>query len=86
MGGAVTITAERIEKAGLSPGPKKGPLEWLTTTDHKRIGILYMFTAFFFFLLAGFLAMLIRAELARPGLEVVSRVLATTSCSPCTAA
>ncbi|MBW3611735.1 MAG: cytochrome c oxidase subunit I [Actinomycetota bacterium] len=48
-----------------------GILAWLTTTDHKRIGISYMVTAFAFFLLAGALAMVIRAELAEPGLEVV---------------
>jgi cytochrome c oxidase subunit I len=45
---------------------------WLTTTDHKVIGNLYMVTAFGFFLLAGFMAMVIRAELARPGLQIVS--------------
>ncbi|CAN5771735.1 cytochrome c oxidase subunit I [soil metagenome] len=48
-----------------------GILAWLTTTDHKRIGISYMVTAFAFFLLAGALAMVMRAELAQPGLEVV---------------
>ncbi|WP_255951454.1 aa3-type cytochrome oxidase subunit I [Streptomyces odontomachi] len=47
-------------------------LDYLTTTDHKVIGNLYMATAFGFFLLAGGLAMLMRAELARPGLQVVS--------------
>ncbi|MET7622522.1 cytochrome c oxidase subunit I [Streptomyces sp. NPDC005408] len=45
---------------------------WLTTTDHKVIGNLYMVTAFGFFLFAGVLAMLMRAELARPGLQIVS--------------
>jgi cytochrome c oxidase subunit 1 len=45
---------------------------WLTTTDHKVIGNLYMVTAFWFFLLAGLMAMVIRAELARPGLQIVS--------------
>lgn len=45
---------------------------WLTTTDHKVIGNLYIVTAFGFFLLAGVLAMLMRAELARPGLQIVS--------------
>ncbi|MDP9452984.1 MAG: cbb3-type cytochrome c oxidase subunit I, partial [Actinomycetota bacterium] len=48
-----------------------GILAWLTTTDHKRIGISYMVTSFAFFLLAGALAMVMRAELAEPGLEVV---------------
>ncbi|MFN2504142.1 MAG: cytochrome c oxidase subunit I [Acidimicrobiales bacterium] len=44
---------------------------WLSTTDHKRIGILYMLTAFAFFLVGGVLALLIRAELAQPGVQVV---------------
>src|SRR2546423_1900830 len=46
-------------------------LDWLTTTDHKKIGILYLVTAFFFFLVGGILALMIRAELARPGLQYV---------------
>ncbi|WP_086562893.1 cytochrome c oxidase subunit I [Streptomyces africanus] len=45
---------------------------YLTTTDHKTIGNMYLVTAFAFFLLAGVLAMLMRAELARPGLQIVS--------------
>ncbi|MCN9240306.1 cytochrome c oxidase subunit I [Streptomyces sp. RY43-2] len=47
-------------------------LRWATTTDHKVIGRLYMVTAFCFFLLAGLLAMGMRAELARPGLQFMS--------------
>lgn len=39
---------------------------WLTTVDHKRIGILYGTTAFAFFLLGGLEALLMRAQLARP--------------------
>ncbi|MFG2638013.1 cytochrome c oxidase subunit I [Streptomyces sp. NPDC048362] len=46
---------------------------FLTTTDHKTIGNMYLATAFAFFLLAGILAMLMRAELARPGLQIVSK-------------
>ncbi|MEU7483789.1 cytochrome c oxidase subunit I [Streptomyces sp. NPDC042319] len=45
---------------------------WLTTTDHKKIGSLYMVTAFAFFLLGGLLALSMRAELARPGLQLLS--------------
>ncbi|HEY6076776.1 MAG TPA: cbb3-type cytochrome c oxidase subunit I, partial [Gaiella sp.] len=37
---------------------------WLVTVDHKRIGILYIATAGFFFALSGFLALLIRTQLA----------------------
>ncbi|MEU0400575.1 cytochrome c oxidase subunit I [Streptomyces sp. NPDC006197] len=47
--------------------------DYLTTTDHKKIGNLYLVTAFGFFLAAGLMAMLMRAELARPGLQIVTR-------------
>jgi cytochrome c oxidase subunit 1 len=60
----------RHEEPPSSP-PARGILAWLTTTDHKRIGVSYMVTAFAFFLLGGALALVMRAELARPGLQVV---------------
>ena len=44
-------------------------------TDHKVIGIQYLITSFFFLLVGGVLAMLIRAELLTPQLNVVSRQL-----------
>ncbi|RSS78750.1 cytochrome c oxidase subunit I [Streptomyces sp. WAC06614] len=47
-------------------------LRLLSTTDHKVIGYLYLVTAFGFFLFGGILALLMRAELARPGLQLVS--------------
>jgi cytochrome c oxidase subunit 1 len=43
----------------------------LSTTDHKVIGYLYLGTSFCFFLVAGLMAMVIRAELAAPGLQFV---------------
>ncbi|MGI8435169.1 MAG: aa3-type cytochrome oxidase subunit I [Nocardioidaceae bacterium] len=46
-------------------------VKYITTTDHKLIGNLYLITSFAFFLIGGVMAMLIRAELARPGLQVV---------------
>jgi len=46
-------------------------LEWLTTTDHKKIGVLYISTAFGFFMLGGILALFIRTQLAWPGLTFV---------------
>jgi cytochrome c oxidase subunit 1 len=46
-------------------------VDWLTTTDHKKIGHLYLITSFAFFLVAGVMALLMRAELARPGLQLV---------------
>ncbi|WP_433828629.1 aa3-type cytochrome oxidase subunit I [Actinoplanes sp. CA-015351] len=44
----------------------------LRTTDAKQIGIMYMITAFVFFMLGGLMALLMRAELARPGMQVLS--------------
>jgi cytochrome c oxidase subunit 1 len=46
-------------------------VKWVTTTDHKVIGNLYFITSFVFFLLGGLMALLIRAELIAPGLQVV---------------
>ena len=45
---------------------------WLTTVDHKRIGILYGVSAFAFFLLGGVEALIIRLQLARPNSALVS--------------
>jgi cytochrome c oxidase subunit I len=53
------------------PQRAAGFLGFLTTTDHKRIGIAYMVTAFAFFLIGGALAELIRVELYSPGRQVV---------------
>jgi cytochrome c oxidase subunit 1 len=47
-------------------------LTYLTTTDHKVIGNLYLVTSFAFFLFGGLLAMGMRAELARPGMQLFS--------------
>ncbi|MET7763387.1 cytochrome c oxidase subunit I [Streptomyces sp. NPDC005336] len=64
-------------------GPAAGPVwlprqgrvvvDWLTTTDHKKIGHLYLISSFGFFLVGGVLALVMRAELARPGLQIVSQ-------------
>jgi cytochrome c oxidase subunit I len=56
----------------LAPQPRGGLLGWLTTTDHKRIGILYFINSFAFFAIAGILALLIRTELAEPGKQILS--------------
>jgi len=46
--------------------------EWLMTTDHKKIGIMYMITGFFFFLAGGVEALMIRTQLAVPNGKVLS--------------
>src|SRR2546428_477571 len=43
-----------------------GILEWISTTDHKKIGVLYLTTTFFFFLAGGLLALGVRTQLATP--------------------
>ncbi|WP_418953080.1 cytochrome c oxidase subunit I [Streptomyces katrae] len=59
------VTGERV-RAGSQV------LRLLSTTDHKVIGNMYLVTAFGFFLFGGVLALVMRAELARPGLQIVS--------------
>src|SRR5919199_2101095 len=58
-----------------TPGghPRAGLLGYLTTVDHKKIGILYLCTAFGVFFAGGILAMLVRAELAEPGLQYMGQ-------------
>jgi cytochrome c oxidase subunit 1 len=51
---------------------RSGLYEWLTTTDHKKIGILYLVNSFLFFFIGGIFALMVRTELARPGLQFVS--------------
>jgi len=71
--------------ATLSPAPtttvnggakveRKGNIlvKWITTTDHKTIGYLYLITSFIYFCIGGVLALVMRAELFTPGLDVVS--------------
>ncbi|GDX24651.1 putative cytochrome c oxidase subunit 1-alpha [Actinomycetes bacterium] len=64
---------DRSESTVLNPGNKgRAIVGWLTTTDHKRIGHLYLITTFIWFLFGGLLALIMRAELARPGLQFLS--------------
>ncbi|HEV8671185.1 MAG TPA: cytochrome c oxidase subunit I [Candidatus Limnocylindria bacterium] len=49
-----------------------GVLEWITTTDHKKIGALYLFTTFFFFLSGGLLALAMRTQLATPDGQILT--------------
>jgi len=74
----VTITVEPRQSIP-SPAPplqvrRKGNVvvRWITSTDHKVIGQLYMMTSFAFFLIGGLMAMMMRAELARPNNQFFS--------------
>jgi len=55
----------------VKPEPK-GWASWITTTDHKRIGIMYMVTTFVFFILGGIEALLIRLQLGVPNNTLIS--------------
>ena len=76
----MTQTAPRPYVAEVPPGlsnpgvARKGNVfvDWLTTTDHKKIGYLYLITSFAYFLIGGVMALVIRAQLFAPGLEVVA--------------
>jgi cytochrome c oxidase subunit 1 len=48
-------------------------LRMFRTTDHKQIGIMYLITSFAFFMVGGAMAMLMRTELARPGMQFLSQ-------------
>ncbi len=52
-------------------GPEKGLMRWVKTTNHKDIGTLYIWFAFTMLLVGGAMAMVIRAELFQPGIQLV---------------
>ena len=54
-----------------APAVRGGLYAWLTTTDHKKIGIMYLINSIIFFLAGGILALVVRLELAVPGLQLV---------------
>jgi cytochrome c oxidase subunit I len=63
--GARATPRPEVVLHGLEDRPR-GWLEWLTTTDHKKIGLLYLFATFLFFILGGVEALIMRLQLAQP--------------------
>ncbi|WP_041521994.1 cytochrome c oxidase subunit I [Gilvimarinus agarilyticus] len=55
----------------MAHGPAKGFTRWLYTTNHKDIGSMYLWFSFAMFFLGGMFALVIRAELFQPGLQIV---------------
>ena len=68
--GTTPVARPEIVMHGLK-SPPRGWLAWLTTTDHKRIGILYLFATFLFFILGGVEALIMRLQLAQPSNTLV---------------
>src|SRR3954451_23710398 len=66
-----TVLGDEAQATALA-GEKTGLWSWMTTVDHKRIGILYGATAFLFFLLGGLEALIIRLQLMKPNNHLVS--------------
>ena len=66
-----TNSAPEIVVDSVEP-PQKGWLSWITTTDHKRIGIMYMVAAWMFLVIGGVEALLIRLQLAVPDNTLLS--------------
>src|SRR5436305_2069492 len=62
---------ERTERLARVWSERRGVVGWLTTVDHKRIGILYFFTALAFFAAGGVEALLMRTQLAGPNGHVL---------------
>jgi len=65
---ATTVLTPRV---AAYPSSRARLYDWLTTTDHKKIGVMYITTAFTFFILGGIFALIIRTELAAPGIQFV---------------
>ena len=70
----MATTPGRMPRRGLfaRPTAKTGIWGWMTTVDHKKIGIMYAATAILFFIIGGIQALFIRLQLAQPNGEVLS--------------
>ena len=66
-----TIAADVTDHAHDDHGPAKGLKRWLFATNHKDIGTMYLIFSFAMFLVGGLMALVIRSELAIPGLQFV---------------
>jgi len=68
----MTATMTAPTRPAASSGRRGSTIvRWVTSTDHKTIGYMYLITSFFFFLIAGLMALVMRAELFEPGRQIV---------------
>jgi cytochrome c oxidase subunit 1 len=66
MGKLIDIPEPTVPIPGLSISSGKGLLEWISSVDHKMLGIMYLLVALFFFVIGGIEALLMRIQLALP--------------------
>ncbi|HEX5532924.1 MAG TPA: cbb3-type cytochrome c oxidase subunit I, partial [Actinomycetales bacterium] len=69
--GPKPATEAHLRPLALRENRGRTVIKWITSTDHKVIGNLYFITSFFFFIVAGAMALWIRAELWEPGIQFV---------------
>src|SRR3954469_4371473 len=62
---AALLSSSRVEQKG------NIVVKWITSTDHKTIGYMYLIASVLFFMLGGVMALIIRAELFEPGMQIV---------------
>src|SRR5690554_5331627 len=65
-GSSVDLGGSKVERKG------NMIVDYITSTDHKKIGYMYLITSFLYFCLGGVMALVIRAQLFAPGLEIVA--------------
>src|SRR3546814_613176 len=62
---AALLSSSRVEQKG------NIIVKWITSTDHKTIGYMYLIASVMFFMLGGVMALIIRAELFEPGMQIL---------------
>ena len=72
----MTAVAENRSTTAVTRDPlprSKGRIvvDWITSTDHKTIGYMYLIASFIFFCIGGVMALLIRLELFEPGMQII---------------
>src|SRR5438067_5320830 len=72
MSDAAALPETELTRLTRSWQQRPGLIGWLSAADHKTIGIRYLVTGFVFFGFAGLLALLMRAQLARPENTLIS--------------
>ncbi len=69
----MTATTDRAALDAPVVPRSKGKIivDWITSTDHKTIGYMYLIGSFFFFCVGGVMALIIRLELFEPGMQII---------------